>query len=446
LSWTSVYLPFFTFNTTQGISSIGFSNVNTGFVLLNNHMVLKTVNSGSIWAPVTYSLNQYVPLNSIKFLNSTTGILGCSGTTNDYIIRKTTNSGSSWYGVLPYNYQTSTGYIYDISFPSAQVGYAVGGGSKGFIWKTTNGGENWTKKDSMGTGANYRVYFTDVNTGFILGFNTEIFRTSDGGNVWSTIVTNITFRLNSIWFTSPNTGYACGGNATQKLLKTTDAGLTWNQVYSISGSAFNDIRFLNASTGFIAGKGILKTTDAGISWVQKQAGDLIYFQRLNFVTSNVGYALASFGRIFKTINSGENWGEILSPTSNYMTDCYFFDVNTGFIVGDQGMILKTTNGGGNFIGISNYNNNILNEFELNQNYPNPFNPVTRIIYKIPVKSIVRLIIYDVIGREIIDLVNQEQNSGEYSVDWDASGYSSGVYFFELQAGEFAAKKKMVLIK
>ncbi len=96
------------------------------------------------------------------------------------------------------------------------------------------------------------------------------------------------------------------------------------------------------------------------------------------------------------------------------------------------------------------------EFNLAQNYPNPFNPVTTIKYSIPQRSNVIIIVYDVLGNEVTTLVNEEKDKGVYTVKFDASnmasgisakgGYASGVYFYQLQAGNFIETKKMLLIK
>ncbi len=93
---------------------------------------------------------------------------------------------------------------------------------------------------------------------------------------------------------------------------------------------------------------------------------------------------------------------------------------------------------------------IANNFSLSQNYPNPFNPVTNIKFEIPVGNgrdrSVKLIVYDLLGKEITTLVNQQMQAGSYSVDWDASNYPSGVYFYKLESENFTESKKMVLIK
>ena len=113
--------------------------------------------------------------------------------------------------------------------------------------------------------------------------------------------------------------------------------------------------------------------------------------------------------------------------------------------------------------------NIPLHFTLYQNYPNPFNPATTIKYSIPTRSVmlnsfqhlnnseipkrvrddnvnVSLKIYDILGREVATLVNQKQNPGKYEVEWDASNYPSGIYFYKLKSGNYVETKKMILLK
>jgi hypothetical protein len=91
-------------------------------------------------------------------------------------------------------------------------------------------------------------------------------------------------------------------------------------------------------------------------------------------------------------------------------------------------------------------------YKLEQNYPNPFNPITTIKYQIPKLSFVTLKVYDVLGSEIITLVNEEKPVGSYQIEFDATILSSGIYFYRLQvytpgrAGSFVETKKMVLLR
>ena len=102
------------------------------------------------------------------------------------------------------------------------------------------------------------------------------------------------------------------------------------------------------------------------------------------------------------------------------------------------------------IGIHKTGNSVPESFELFQNYPNPFNPVTKIHFAIPpsrgARGVTKIIIYDVLGREVAVLVNQELTPGEYEVKFDGSNYSSGVYFYRLIAGGYTETRKLVLLK
>jgi hypothetical protein len=98
------------------------------------------------------------------------------------------------------------------------------------------------------------------------------------------------------------------------------------------------------------------------------------------------------------------------------------------------------------IGIEPINNIIPGKYSLSQNYPNPFNPATNIQFSIPLKSFVKLTVYDVLGREAGNFINQELNPGTYKLDFDGRNLSSGTYFYRLEAGNFSDVKKMILIK
>jgi hypothetical protein len=90
--------------------------------------------------------------------------------------------------------------------------------------------------------------------------------------------------------------------------------------------------------------------------------------------------------------------------------------------------------------------NKLDKFGLFQNYPNPFNPTTTIVYNIPQRSNVSLKVYDLTGREIATLVQEVQEAGSHSVNFNAEKLSSGVYFYKITAGKFISVKKMILMK
>jgi hypothetical protein len=98
-------------------------------------------------------------------------------------------------------------------------------------------------------------------------------------------------------------------------------------------------------------------------------------------------------------------------------------------------------------GIAQNNNNRIPEtFVLKQNYPNPFNPSTKISYLLPKASEVTLVVYDLLGREVVTLVNEFRTAGTHTVEFNASNLASGVYLYRIEAGDFKDTKKMLLVK
>ena len=163
------------------------------------------------------------------------------------------------------------------------------------------------------------------------------------------------------------------------------------------------------------------------------------------------------GIIYRTTNGGNNWLYQLPDTQNVTCSIYNF---VTFVNKDIGWVYNgytgahTITGGDTlwFTGVQKIDNNIPAEFKLYQNYPNPFNPRTVIKYQITsnVKSEmsnIKLTVFDIIGKHIIDLVNQKQSPGVYEVDFSGNVYSSGVYFYSLYInGKLIDTKKMLLIK
>lgn len=86
------------------------------------------------------------------------------------------------------------------------------------------------------------------------------------------------------------------------------------------------------------------------------------------------------------------------------------------------------------------------EYSISQNYPNPFNPNTKIEIALPIRAQTKVMIYDLLGREVMTLINQELNAGKYEINIDANNLPSGVYFYKIQSGDFIQTKKMILTK
>jgi hypothetical protein len=97
-------------------------------------------------------------------------------------------------------------------------------------------------------------------------------------------------------------------------------------------------------------------------------------------------------------------------------------------------------------GITNNQNITPENYSLMQNYPNPFNPSTKISFSLPKAGDVSLVVFDILGREVATIINNYKSAGNYTVNFDASNLSSGIYFYTLKSGNFTESKKMVLMK
>lgn len=121
-------------------------------------------------------------------------------------------------------------------------------------------------------------------------------------------------------------------------------------------------------------------------------------------------------------------------------DGFEYDIVTAH-AGESNVVVNLT-----ITDVPNVNLNVPNEYSLGQNYPNPFNPKTTISYAIPQTGLVQIKIFNIIGREIITLVNEQKQAGRYNVEFNADELPSGVYLYRLQSGDFVRTEKMVLLK
>jgi hypothetical protein len=167
-----------------------------------------------------------------------------------------------------------------------------------------------------------------------------------------------------------------------------------------------------------------------------QAEDSIHIEYLEgFVINNIPNGVDSFYVQMEVDTSfdGENFG------LDYIAGG-FSAINGG---GDNNSLMSKVF----FKNARPLHNTIPTTFALYQNYPNPFNPVTKIKYDLPKNTNVIIKVYDLLGREVTTLINNEfRNAGRYEVNWNASNYASGVYFYRIQVADYTSVKKMVLIK
>ena len=406
-------------------------------------------------------------INDLFFLDSLNGWAVTYGRINPpdtAYIMKTTNGGDNW------NVQFSNvNDFLAIQFTDENTGYACGGFGIGTLFKSTNGGTNWSNITFGSTNRFNDLVFINQDTGWVCSndsFDGGVFKTTDGGLSWVRELNYTTDNPHSIFFINKDIGWI--GTEGGHLYKTYNGGLNWNLQYNIGSK---DIIFVNSDTGWIASHNSNKisfTSNGGDNWsiqtlppkdsilitsrpskISSVNGKVVYC-----VGGNVFFGMGRVrGVIFKSTNSGNDWIYQIPDTSinipNY-TNIQFINDSIGW-ASYTGMI-HTTDGGGTLVNILNSVSEFPVSFFLSQNYPNPFNPKTKINYEIKNSGFINLTVYDIRGSKISVLINGEQNPGNYEMEFDGSNLNSGVYFYKLSVNDeksnnvFSETKSMLLIK
>ena len=332
-------------------------------------------------------------------------------------------------------------------------------GNTGTIIRSLNNGVDWSPLSSGTTRNLNGLSFVNPFQIFVVGDSGLIIKTTNGGSSWSTLTSGTTRTLRCIHAITPDIVIAGGENGT--ILRTSNGGTTWTSRFSDTTKTFNRIAFAIGSGG-------------GVMW-----------------------AVGNGGAIYTSLNYGDTWTPQASTTTQNLNDVYFADGTTGAAVGDNGTVRNTTNGGATWLTDSYLNslttehikciapvhfsilqqsavdsvtvvgivgNGIMtvssepltqvfepspslpSDFALHQNYPNPFNPTTIINFQLPIDNYVTIKVYDLLGREVATLVDEEKVPGTYTVAWNGSGHASGVYFYRLITDSFVDVKKLVLLK
>lgn len=438
--------------TSFHLNSISFSG-NKGVVVGYGGKIGLSTDQGVSWTFPNSYLPQNLGFRPLSFINENTGWLSTTGYTGQVPIYRSTNGGINWENIC-----MTSPYPDWIQFLKSNIGYYKSGNT---LYKSTNGGYNWMQITPLNITVN-SINFSDENTGYACGYATppirpKLIKTTNGGSSWDSIfVTSENSAVTSFNFINPNSGwvslsypvYPMGTNS--RIFKTTNGGLNWNFQRLDTNAFHTKISFLDNLTGWAAKNdfntnagNLIRTTDGGNSWIILPLS--VLRGRFHFVNSNTGWAENLPGSLFKSTNGGLNWYAQVDIGLAGIENLQFINAYTGWVVGDGGLIVKTTNGG-ELLGVHNISGEIPLNFSLSQNYPNPFNPVTNIKFDIPKSGFVKITVFDLLGREITRLVNEQMQPGSYNVDWDASNYPSGVYFYKLESEDFVESKKMVLVK
>jgi photosystem II stability/assembly factor-like uncharacterized protein len=382
------------------------------------------------------------------------------GAPNTPKIFRTTNGGVNWESIPVSGISKEIYCIWAINDLIAFVGEGeVNGGAK--LLKTTNGGVNWiTVLTTSGNGGYFNgLGFTKaIGNLFGLAIAERIYRSSDAGTTWNEInpgVNGVSNAQNSLMIIDNDFyGFGLNNGAARVRLTTNNSGTWATQQISVSGNYTSAIAFhSNKLYGLAATSTSLpmlsRTTDGGNSWSSVNIGSGVSGTcYLNWVPNTpVIYILGSNGGIKRSTDNGLSWVTTPTPGVTNLTHFDFMQsgmIVYGYAVSSNGNVIKIADTLNILTGVNN--NNIPASYSLDQNYPNPFNPSTSMSYSVPKTGLVKIAVYDALGRETDVLVNEIKQPGKYSAVWNASSFTSGIYFCKIYAEGFTKTMKMILIK
>jgi photosystem II stability/assembly factor-like uncharacterized protein len=394
------------------------------------------------------------------------------------------NCFSQQYGWVALNPPSIAGTpnLSDLFFINADTGW-INSNTANSIFYTVDGSGSFATQSIASTID--AIHMIDANNGYAAADDGSIYRTTSGGTNWNFLAPTFT-NLNDISFPltgSTATGYACGDNGAIYEVTSLGADVMTSGVVS----DLKSITFPTATQGWTCGESVILHFSNG-SWQGDQGYPTNTYNAVFFTDNQIGWAVGDNGIIIHTTD-GQNWNAQTNPDpqSRSLYSVFFLNSDEGWAVGGNGIILHTTNGGttwkveanglttafltgvqftsstnGYVVG----NNKTLlkytlltsledeeeqpTEFKLEQNYPNPFNPSTSIQYTIGSRQFVQLKVFDVLGNEIVTLVNEEKPAGTYDVEFQSTVGSqqlaSGIYYYQLRAGKYLETKKMILLK
>lgn len=368
---------------------------------------------------------------------------------------KSTNGGINWVLLTNYIQFAMTSIVIDNTNPNTI--YVSG---DALVTKSTNAGLNWFEA-STGLPSALGVYTVNihpVNGQILLCSNDNgIYRTSNGGNSWSQVFSTA---VSNIEFNPTNPNIVMGVSfSPYSLLLSTDAGITWkNYNNGFPGETMTDLSF---------------STDGLKIFVSSNDNGVFAFD----ISSIVPVELISFSSVvndndvtlyWTTASELNNRGfEIQKNNFNYDETTHWISI--GFVKGNgttselnhYTFTDKALTPGKykyrllqfDYDGMANKSNEIEvliyespKKFILHQNFPNPFNPVTNIKYEILETGLVNLKIIDILGKEIMTIINKELDSGVYETSFDGSDLPSGTYFLTLHTQNFHETRKISLLK
>ena len=373
------------------------------------------------------------------------------------------------------------------------------------VYRSLDKGETWTQIATISPGSRAHTFFvnpldTNVMLASMDASGGRVVRSTNYGQTWTIVwgPGTLTSYGMPLEVDPNNPGICFLGPDNSVMLRSTDFGLTWNNWSSTSFRSPCDIAILydypsimyvgDGTTGFGAGE-LLKSTNGGVNWtsVHTVSGSEIPMISISNLDPNLAFHTCwSSGGFWRTNNEWASFTQVATTSGAWGTDIAKDDPTAVAFVIYGSTAYTSTNGGTNFtssnVGSSpnagvlfydkghlfsqqgggvykmtaNYSvitsntplsSEIPVKFSLSQNYPNPFNPNTKIEYSVSKASDIQIKVFDITGREVESLVNNFLSPGKYSVDFNASDLSSGIYFYALVSnGSRIDTRKMILLK
>lgn len=417
--------------TPDTLWSVDFIDDNTGFISGSTGHIFKTTNGGNNWTSQNSGVIDH--LRSVKFTNSA----GFIGTHQSSVVLKTTNNGNNWISTstLP------TRAFIEIDYSEFATNFIVGAGGSGEVSKSINAGINWVSVPLPTSRKPFCVEVLYENTFFIGGELGMIYKTTNGGLNYTLCNSNTSAGINSIFFQNFNIGFAVGGGSnnwlgtTGCILKTTDGGLNWNVVAENTSTPqniiYNKIDYIDPWNGWVStnDKKILKTVNEGFAWATEYTSSQ-NINDLQVYGNDLGFAACNSGRVLKKTGAS-SWTELNLGITNHLNSIYLSGPSTLITCGTNGIILKSTNLGDTWQIISSPTTNKLNKVNGN------FIVGTGVILKTTNLGDSWNIVYSNPGQEILSIVGATVENNWFAVG--SNGFmlkssNNGVNWTQLNLG------------
>lgn len=340
------------------------------------------------------------------------------------------------------------------------------------VYVSKDNGTTWKKIQ------NFRTLLMKVGNDNTIyaALNGGISKSTDYGRTWKNLNLNVLPYFISAFDISDDDKTIYAGSSTGELFVSTDGGENFIKTKNSNYVFVYFIKFLKDGKFLVSNDSLYITKNDGINLTSVKDDRLRNIK--DIVLDNDGYIyLATFNKLFRSLD-GTKWYELNFNKGNiyylrtdkfdklYVVTSYGeFDIssdrgntwlNYGNIVGfyflwsfaisNNGYLFAGTQDHGLYKQKIKFKEKEIPSFSVTQNFPNPFNSRTRIEYEIPAASFISIKIYDILGREIITLVSDYKEKGSYFTYWDATNYSSGIYFYRISANGFNSVQKMILLR